>query len=56
MIQRLFGVSMALDGEGELPAAARERCAAETQAALSELRSGAAATARAARRAPPRRR
>ena len=38
VIQRLFGVSMALDGEGELPAAARERCASETQAALSELR------------------
>jgi signal transduction histidine kinase len=39
VIQRLFGVSMALDGEGDLPAAARERCAEETQAALSELRS-----------------
>jgi signal transduction histidine kinase len=38
VIQRLFGVSMALDGEGELPAQARERCASETQAALSELR------------------
>jgi signal transduction histidine kinase len=38
VIQRLFGVSMALDGEGDLPAAARERCAAETQAALSDLR------------------
>jgi signal transduction histidine kinase len=38
VIQRLFGVSMALDGAGPLPAAARERCAAETQAALSELR------------------
>ncbi|MGO9885802.1 MAG: GAF domain-containing sensor histidine kinase [Solirubrobacteraceae bacterium] len=38
VIQRLFGVSMALDGDGELPAAARERCASETQAALSELR------------------
>jgi signal transduction histidine kinase len=38
VIQRLFGVSMALDGDGELPAEARERCAAETQAALSELR------------------
>jgi signal transduction histidine kinase len=38
VIQRLFGVSMALDGDGELPAAARERCATETQAALSELR------------------
>jgi signal transduction histidine kinase len=39
VIQRLFGVSMALDGEGDLPAAARERCAAETQAALGDLRS-----------------
>jgi signal transduction histidine kinase len=38
VIQRLFGVSMALDGEGDLPAPARRRCADETQAALSELR------------------
>ena len=38
VIQRLFGVSMALDGEGELPAEARQRCASETQAALGELR------------------
>jgi signal transduction histidine kinase len=38
VIQRLFGVSMALDGGGDLPAAARERCAEETQLALSELR------------------
>jgi signal transduction histidine kinase len=38
VIQRLFGVSMALDGEGDLPAAARQRCAVETQAALTELR------------------
>jgi signal transduction histidine kinase len=38
VIQRLFGVSMALDGEGDLPAGARERCAEETQLALSELR------------------
>ena len=38
VIQRLFGVSMALDGDGELPADARERCASETQAALTELR------------------
>ncbi|MGH2870489.1 MAG: GAF domain-containing sensor histidine kinase [Solirubrobacteraceae bacterium] len=38
VIQRLFGVSMALDGDGELPAAARQRCASETQAALGELR------------------
>ena len=38
MIQRLFGVSMALDGEGELPAPDRHRCAEETQAALTDLR------------------
>ena len=38
VIQRLFGVSMALDGDGVLPASARRRCAAETQAALTELR------------------
>jgi signal transduction histidine kinase len=38
VIQRLFGVSMALDGEGDLPAEARVRCAAETQGALAELR------------------
>ena len=38
VIQRLFGVSMALDGAGDLPAEARERCAAETQAALTDLR------------------
>jgi signal transduction histidine kinase len=38
VIQRLFGVSMALDGDGELPADARARCASETQAALTELR------------------
>jgi signal transduction histidine kinase len=39
VIQRLFGVSMALDGDGaELPAGARERCASEVQIALSDLR------------------
>jgi signal transduction histidine kinase len=38
VIQRLFGVSMALDGEGDLPSEARQRCAAETQSALVELR------------------
>jgi signal transduction histidine kinase len=38
VVQRLFGVSMALDGEGDLPERARARCAEETQAALSELR------------------
>jgi signal transduction histidine kinase len=49
VIQRLFGVSMALDGDGELPADARERCASETQAALGELR---AALQRPLSRAP----
>jgi signal transduction histidine kinase len=39
VIQRLFGVSMALDGDGDLPADARRRCASETQAALADLRS-----------------
>jgi signal transduction histidine kinase len=39
VIQRLFGVSMALDGEGDLPAEARRRCARETQTALTDLRS-----------------
>jgi signal transduction histidine kinase len=38
VIQRLFGISMALDGEGDLPAEARQRCAAEIQEALSDLR------------------
>jgi signal transduction histidine kinase len=39
VIQRLFGVSMALDGDGDLAADARMRCASETQAALADLRS-----------------
>ncbi len=39
VIQRLFGVSMALDGDGDLPASARARAAVETQAALGDLRS-----------------
>jgi signal transduction histidine kinase len=38
VVQRLFGVSMALDGEGDLPHASRARCAGETQAALTDLR------------------
>jgi signal transduction histidine kinase len=38
VIQRLFGVSMALDGDGDLPAPARRRCASETQTALADLR------------------
>jgi signal transduction histidine kinase len=39
VIQRLFGVSMALDGDGDLAAEARRRCAVETQSALTDLRS-----------------
>ena len=39
VIQRLFGVSMALDGQGDLPEQARLRCASETQTALGDLRS-----------------
>jgi signal transduction histidine kinase len=39
VIQRLFGVSMALDGDGDLPFEARARCAVETQSALGDLRS-----------------
>jgi signal transduction histidine kinase len=38
VIQRLFGISMALDGEGDLPFEARARCAVEIQEALSDLR------------------
>ncbi len=38
VIQRLFGVSMVLDGDGDLPAEVRARCASETQKALTELR------------------
>ena len=38
VMQRLFGVSMALDGDGDLPESARQRCAEETQAALGDLR------------------
>jgi signal transduction histidine kinase len=51
VIQRLFGVSMALDGDGDLPAEARRRCADETQAALGDLR---AALQRPLGRAPRR--
>jgi signal transduction histidine kinase len=38
VIQRLFGVSLALSTEGDMPAEVRERCRAEVQAALDELR------------------
>jgi signal transduction histidine kinase len=39
VIQRLFGVSMALSVDGDLPEAERHRCAAEIQDALADLRS-----------------
>lgn len=39
VVQRLFGVSMALSPPGRLEDWARERCADELQAALSDLRS-----------------
>jgi signal transduction histidine kinase len=39
VVQRLFGVSMALDAGGEFPASARSRAAAEIQGALADLRS-----------------
>ncbi len=38
VIQRLFGISMVLDGAGDLPEPVRSRCATEIQAALGELR------------------
>ncbi len=38
VIQRLFGISMVLDGAGDLPGPVRSRCATEIQAALGELR------------------
>src|SRR4051794_20395385 len=38
VVQRLFGVSLALSGEGELSAEHRERCREEITAALGELR------------------
>jgi signal transduction histidine kinase len=38
VIQRLFGISMVLDGAGDLPEEVRTRCASEIQAALGELR------------------
>lgn len=38
VVQRLFGISMVLDGAGDLPAEVRARCAEEIQAALGELR------------------
>jgi signal transduction histidine kinase len=38
VIQRLFGVSLALSAAGDMPADVRERCHSEVQAALAELR------------------
>lgn len=38
VVQRLFGVSLALDAGGEFPPAARRRAAAEIQNALADLR------------------
>jgi signal transduction histidine kinase len=38
VIQRLFGVSLALSAAGDMPAAVRERCRSEVQMALDELR------------------
>jgi signal transduction histidine kinase len=38
VIQRLFGVSLALSADGDMPAAVRERCRSEVQAALDDLR------------------
>jgi signal transduction histidine kinase len=38
VIQRLFGVSLALSAAGDMAAPVRERCRAEVQAALDELR------------------
>jgi len=39
VVQRLFGVSMALDSDGDLPPDSRKRAAAEIQLALADLRS-----------------
>jgi signal transduction histidine kinase len=38
VVQRLFGVSLALDSEGDFPAEARRRAAAEIQLALRDLK------------------
>ena len=38
VVQRLFGISLALSGEQPLPDDARQRCAGELQLALSDLR------------------
>ena len=51
VVQRLFGVSLALSGDGSLSEETRERCLDEIQAALGELR--AALQRPLARRARP---
>ena len=38
VVQRLFGVSLALSGDGPMPETTRERCREEVQAALEDLR------------------
>ncbi|MEA2424625.1 MAG: hypothetical protein QOH13_1035, partial [Thermoleophilaceae bacterium] len=38
VVQRLFGVSLALDSDGDFPADARRRAAAEIQTALTDLK------------------
>jgi signal transduction histidine kinase len=38
VVQRLFGVSLALDSDGDFPPEARQRAAAEIQQALTELK------------------
>jgi signal transduction histidine kinase len=38
VVQRLFGVSLALDSDGDFPAEARQRAAAEIQTALTDLK------------------
>lgn len=50
-VQRLFGISLALSGDGELNAGTRERCSAELQAALHDLRD--AVQLPLGRRSPP---
>ena len=49
VVQRLFGVSLALSGEGQLDAESQQRCAEEIQGALADLR---AAVQRPLARAP----
>jgi signal transduction histidine kinase len=53
VIQRLFGVSLALSGDGPLPAGTRERCREEIQSALGELRAALARPLARVSRATP---